>query len=115
MKTTNLDIKSLKKNLIKLRDDLLKVEQTGEEAAQTVEFVQSRVGRLSRMGALQAQSMSVETKRRWTLKIQRIDSALQRMVNGKFGSCIRCKKEIPAGRLEFDATILLCVLCANKK
>ena len=52
------------KKLLGLKKSLLKAEETGEEAEQTVELDQTRVGRLSRMDAMQAQAMSKETGRR---------------------------------------------------
>lgn len=103
-----------KEKLLKLRGDLLKTVQTGNEAAKTVELDQSRVGRLSRMDALQAQAMSVESKRRRSIKIQQIDSALQRIDKDEYGLCLHCEEEIDPKRLGIDPTILLCIHCANK-
>ena len=68
-----------RKALIELRQSLLAAEETGEEAEQTVELDQARVGRLSRMDAMQAQSMSKETGRRRRQKMMQIESALRRM------------------------------------
>jgi DnaK suppressor protein len=109
-----MDTASFRKKLLKLRDELLQTEQTGNEAAQIVELDQSRVGRLSRMDALQGQAMSIESKRRRSLKIQRIDAALQRIDRDEFGFCLYCGKEIDPKRLEFDPTSFLCIHCANK-
>ena len=100
--------------LISLRNELLEIEQTGNEAAQTVELDQSRVGRLSRMDALQAQAMSIESKRRREIKIKRIDAALQRIEKDEFGLCLRCEEEINPKRLEVDPSAPLCIDCANK-
>jgi DnaK suppressor protein len=68
-----VDLEYFREKLLKLRDELQEIEQTGSEAAQTVELDQSRVGRLSRMDALQAQAMSIESGRRRNIKIKRID------------------------------------------
>ncbi len=107
-------MESTKEKLLKLRDGLQQIEKTGNEAANTVELDQSRVGRLSRMDAMQAQAMSVESKRRRGIKLQRIDSALQRIDRDEFGFCIKCEEEIDPKRLEFDPTTLLCIYCAKK-
>ncbi len=100
--------------LLALRDELLQVEQSGREAAQPVELDQSRVGRISRMDALQMQAMSIESMRRRELQGQRIEAALQRIDTGTFGICLRCSEGINPKRLEFDPTAHVCIECARK-
>ena len=95
------------------REELNALEATSSEAAQPVELDQSRVGRLSRMDAMQAQAMSMETKRRREIQLARIDSALQRLEANEFGDCLRCGEPIDSKRLEFDPSVILCIECAN--
>ena len=109
------DCVRVKQQLIELRDELLRTEQAGSEGAKTVELDQSRVGRLSRMDALQAQAMSLDAERRRRLTIQRAEAALTRIENGEFGLCVRCEEEINPQRLELDPTTPLCIDCANKE
>jgi DnaK suppressor protein len=109
----NNDIEFFREKLLQLKKELLHVEPAGNEAAQTVELDQTSVGRLSRMDAMQAQAMSIETKRRRSIMLQRIESALKRMDQGEFGLCLRCEEEINPKRLEFDPTTLMCIECAN--
>ncbi len=109
-----MDLAYFKEKLLRLRDELLDVEHAADDATQPVELDQSRVGRLSRMDALQVQAMSRESMRRRNIQIQRIDAALQRIEKGEFGLCRRCGEEIALKRLEFDSTALFCIECANK-
>ncbi len=109
-----MDTEYFREKLIRLRDELQEIEQTGNEAAQTVELDQSRVGRLSRMDALQAQAMSIESGRRRNIKMQRIDAALKRIDKDEFGLCIKCEEEINPRRLEVDPTAPLCIDCAKR-
>ena len=109
-----LDSDGYQRLLIQLRDDLSAVHQSGEEAAQTVELDQSRVGRVSRMDALQSQAMAKDSQQRRTIQLQRIDAALQRIENGEFGHCLRCGEPIAPKRLAFDPTAPLCIDCANQ-
>jgi len=102
-----------KKALIDLREALLKAEETGEQAEQTVELDQTRVGRLSRMDALQAQAMSKETGRRRRQKLLQIEAALRRLENDEYGYCRECGDEIAAARLKVDPTVILCIRCAE--
>ena len=55
--------------LLALKQSLLRAQETGDQAEQTVELDQARVGRLSRMDAMQAQAMSKETGRRRRQKL----------------------------------------------
>ena len=112
MNDTGIDVESLKTRLIEQREMLLDLAESSRKAAQTVELDQSRVGRISRMDALQAQSMAQESDRRRLLALQRIDSALRRIETGDFGSCVACGEPIMASRLEADPGALLCIDCA---
>ena len=109
-----MDKEYFRKKLVKLREELKKIAESGNEAAKTVELDQSSVGRLSRMDAMQAQAMSKESNRRREIKMKRIESALQRIDTDAFGYCVRCEEEIAPKRLEFDPSALLCIECANK-
>ena len=110
---SDIDHATIKSKLLQEREDLKTLDVTSSEAAQPVELDQSRVGRLSRMDAMQAQAMSLEIKRRLEIQITRIDSALQRLESGKFGDCLRCAEPINSKRLEFDLSVVLCIDCAN--
>lgn len=109
-----MDKEHFRNKLLQLREELRQIEESGNEAAKVVELDQSSVGRLSRMDAMQAQAMSIESKRRREIKVKRIESALQRIDNDEFGYCLSCEEEIAPKRLEFDPSALLCIECANK-
>ncbi len=90
------------------------LNETSKQARETVALDQSRVGRLSRMDAIQAQQMASETARRRTVEMQRIKSALLRMEKGDFGYCIHCDEQISHDRLEHDPSVTMCINCAKK-
>ena len=104
----------LRARLIALREELREVEETGKAAADTVELDQGRVGRISRMDALQAQAMSIESNRRRAAQLKRIDAALARMERDEYGDCARCGEEIAPKRLDSDPTVLQCIDCAER-
>lgn len=110
----DLDIQHFKQALLTLQTDLLAVEQSGQEAAQTVELDQTAVGRVSRMDALQGQAMAKESQQRRTIQLQRIEASFQRLEKGIYGLCLRCEEDIHVKRLEFDPTAPLCIDCANQ-
>jgi DnaK suppressor protein len=106
-------IDELKALLLKQRDALIELEQTGTEAAAIVELDQTRVGRLSRMDALQGQAMSQQRERRRELQLHRIAAALKRIERADYGYCAECGEEIAFRRLAFDPATTLCIDCAN--
>jgi DnaK suppressor protein len=107
-------IQVFRERLTQLREELLALEQAGKAASSTVILDQSRVGRLSRMDALQGQAMSQERERRRQIELQKINAALQRIQSGDYGYCSRCDEEIAFRRLEFDPSAALCIVCADK-
>ena len=99
--------------LLDRKQVLLAADETGEQAEQVVELDQARVGRLSRMDAMQAQAMSLETGRRRRQSLVSIDAALLRLEEGDFGDCFECDEAINPKRLEADPTAILCINCAE--
>ncbi len=110
---SDIDRAALRAALETRRADLLRLAATSEESRRPVELDQTRVGRLSRMNALQDQAMQLETERRRQLELQRIDVALERMAEDDFGTCVSCGEEIAAKRLELDPTTPVCIDCAR--
>jgi DnaK suppressor protein len=102
-----------RRRLEALEAELIAQNEVAGDAAGVVELDQSRVGRLSRMDALQSQAMSVETSRRRALLLRRVRSALARIEAGEYGDCLECGGPIPAGRLEIDPATPTCVGCAE--
>ena len=95
------------------RMEILEVMQIGEQSAGTVELDQARIGRLSRMDAIQTQAMSVEIKRRRELQLQQIKTACQRLEKGDYGICVSCEEAISIERLQFDPATPVCIHCAH--
>lgn len=104
----------MRSKLIFLRGQLEAIAQTGSDAAGVVELDQAKVGRLSRMDALQAQAMSQASGRRRDQALKSIQSALARLDNAAFGTCGACDEPIARARLEFDPTATLCIDCATR-
>lgn len=70
-----------------------------EEALRPVELDQTAVGRLSRMDSLQNQGMTRNLHEREQSKLARLEAALKRFRDGRFGLCTICEAELPYGRL----------------
>ena len=89
--------------------------EAGDAAASVVELDQSRVGRLSRMDALQAQSMSQASQRRRVQQLHDIAAALNRIEAGTFGVCLDCDEPINLKRLSFDPSVRCCLGCTTER
>ena len=109
----DIKVDALRARLVEERVELIRAGEADEESRRPVELDQTRLGRLSRMDALQAQAMAIETDRRRGVEMNRIEAALKRFKNGEFGYCRSCDVEIPAKRLEFDPATPFCVDCAG--
>ncbi len=104
----------MRARLLALREELKTATVISDEASQVVELDQARVGRLSRMDAMQAQQMAQASGRRRELMLRRITAALARIDSGDYGVCESCDESINPKRLEFDPTAVLCIQCASK-
>ena len=100
--------------LLELRAELLAAAEAGKESAAVVELDQSKVGRLSRMDAMQAQAMAQASEQRREQTLRQIDAALKRIDDDAYGYCLKCDEAINPKRLEFDPTVTLCIDCASK-
>lgn len=110
-----VDTQGFKQQLLRLQAELKKVEELAKQDANIVELDQSRLGRLSRMDALQSQQMAMETARRQEQQLAKIDGALRRIENGDFGDCFICSVDIDNRRLEIDPTSTRCMACVEKE
>lgn len=86
-----------------------------DKSMQDVELDQTRVGRLSRMDAMQMQQMELELERRQLRELQGLRTALARVDDDGFGECLECGDDINPKRLEIDLTATLCIKCAEKR
>ena len=105
---------SIRRKLKTMRQELEAVADAGDDPAAVVQLDQTRVGRLSRMDALQAQAMAKASGERRAVQLREIDAALRRIDDGSYGDCERCEEAINPRRLDADPTARLCIVCASK-
>ena len=72
------------------------------------------LGRLTRMEAISEKGVNEEMLRQTRARLERLRNALERMDNGTYGICPRCKGEIAFERLRAIPEVVLCVACARK-
>lgn len=110
----DINLKYFKKRLEERLETIIASQESQKKEAAPLELDQARVGRLSRMDAMQQQAMSQAAARLVDLERQRIQSALGLMQSGEYGYCLVCDEEIAEDRLRFDPSILTCIACARK-
>ncbi len=112
MKNSELDL--FKKQLNDLKSELEALQAVQEDPSKPVELDQARVGRLSRMDAMQGQEMAQETARRRQNQLAMIEGALRRIENGEYGVCSVCGEEIDKRRLTVNPATTRCLSCVEE-
>jgi DnaK suppressor protein len=103
-----------------LRADLLALRDTLEaELTHTVEgarpvSLDEPIGRLSRMEAMQQQSMSTAQRTRMRGRLAQVMAALGRLDEGTYGECLRCEEPIAHDRLRIRPEATLCRDCQQQ-
>ena len=105
--------KDIRRRLMDRREQLLSDSAGSSDERAAVELDPTKVGRLSRMDALQMQAMSAALEVRRQQDLKKIEAALKRLDEGEYGYCFKCGEAIAAGRLESDPAAPLCAACAQ--
>ena len=111
--TDGIDLERTRLELEARLADISALAAANAENRATVELDQQSVGRLSRIDAMQQQSLAQETHRRRLGEAQRIRAALARIDKNEFGWCVNCGEEVGERRLALDPTTALCIDCAR--
>ncbi len=114
MGLTDAALAELRALLVERRSAIGVAARTNDAATAVVELDQARIGRLSRMDAMQSQAMSVELKRRNEREVAAIEATLRRMDDDTYGDCLRCDEAIALARLRATPVATLCIECAEK-
>ncbi len=85
-----------------------------ESAIGVVTLDQSAVGRVSRMDAMQQQSMAVSTRAKAEASLRKILKALKRMEVEDFGYCDQCDEPIQFKRLKVQPHASHCLKCQDQ-
>ncbi|TCM87563.1 TraR/DksA family transcriptional regulator [Rhodovulum steppense] len=94
-------------------DGLRQASAATGEARRPVQLDQASVGRLSRMDAMQQQSMAAAQEARRQARGRALEAAIRRIESDEFGWCDLCGEFIGEKRLDVDPTLTRCVGCAR--
>jgi len=71
------------------------------------------IGRISRMDAINNKSVAEASLRQAENKLNSLHRVLSQIDTDDFGVCLKCKQQIPLGRILIRPQSLLCVNCAQ--
>ncbi len=71
------------------------------------------IGRVSRMDAINNKSVAEASLRQSENKLKSLHRVLSQLDTDEFGICLKCKQQIPLGRILIRPQSLLCVNCAQ--
>ncbi|MEH6813577.1 MAG: TraR/DksA family transcriptional regulator [Motiliproteus sp.] len=104
-------LRQVKQLLLQNKQDLDAAIKSAELSSQPVDLDQSKVGRVSRIDAIQQQQLAKANVQ--TLKTQQLlmDKALLRLEAGEYGECLGCGEGILLKRLLIRPESPYCVDC----
>lgn len=82
-----------------------------QDAGKPVELDQTLQGRLSRLDAITQQEMARAGRAHLVTELKRVEAALQRVDQARYGACCRCGLPIEPSRLGADPAAALCMDC----
>ena len=108
-----MNVQAFKKLIMDEIAELDGLSKTSKSGRDPVILDQQSVGRLSRMDAMQQQSMDLAREERRQQRLGILAAALQRIEADDYGYCLRCDEPIKEARLKIDPAVLTCVSCAR--
>lgn len=105
------EVAELQQDLLTLKAELQSQLTDNAEAAAPVELDQTRVGRLSRMDAMQMQAQQQAEQERHQQQLQKVAIALQKIADEDYGYCQQCDEPIGFARLKVRPEASLCIRC----
>lgn len=98
--------------LVNLVEELESHLNATEDGAKPVDLDEP-IGRLSRMEAMQQQSMAKANRQRAEIRLRQVRAALANIDEGDYGFCNKCEEPIPVKRLEVYPESPLCLECQS--
>jgi len=97
-----------------LQEELRSALKPLADGARTVDLDQP-IGRLTRVDALQQQSMAKANRQSAQVRLRQVEAALKRTEQGTYGCCLDCDEPIGRARLEVRPEAFLCIGCQEER
>ena len=96
--------------LAELESELQQLLESTKEGARPVDL-DTPIGRLSRMDAMQQQAMVLANRSAHELRLRQVRRALKKAEDGEYGACLRCEEPIGIARLRARPEAHFCRGC----
>ena len=110
---TTEQMADLRETLERLRAELGQLLEATREGTRPVELDEP-IGRLTRMDAIQQQSVSAANRRSIDLRLRQVQQALELIGRGDYGLCLRCEDPIGYPRLAARPESPYCLDCQDE-
>jgi len=111
---TEDELAELYQGLLRLREELSEVLTSARESSKPVDL-DNPIGRLSRVDALQQQSMAKAHRQRVETRLRLTAQALELYKKGDYGFCRFCEEPIGYKRLKARPESPMCVACQTER
>lgn len=108
------ELRALQAALEALREELRAFVDASDAGSRPVDLNEP-IGRLSRMDAMQQQSMAKANRLAATRRLAAVEAALRRIETEEYGSCLRCEEPVGFKRLEVQPEAALCIACQSRR
>lgn len=108
------EIETLRLALVALKGELSASIDASNEESRPVDLDQP-IGRLSRVDAMQQQSMVAANRRAAQLRERQVEAALGRIDEGEYGDCQSCGEAVGLRRLEAAPEAPFCLACQGRR
>jgi len=110
---TEAQVGQLAAELRALREAIRQALDAGADGTRPVDLDQP-IGRVSRIDAIQQQSMAKASRRNHERRLQQVVAALSAIDRGAYGACRRCEEAIGYARLKVRPETPLCRGCQGR-
>ena len=115
MKELNVQqLACLNQKLLAQQSELGQLLKNKEADAQPVALDQSAVGRVSRIDAIQQQSMALANRANYLRRFKLVCKALKSIELNEYGYCQQCGELITYARLQLQPEVSFCIVCQTK-
>ena len=111
---TEQQLDELRTDLMKLQEEFKVLLEDTAKGTETVSLDQP-IGRLSRMDAMQQQSMAQANTRIARQRLAQVGAALTRYDQDEYGLCVDCGEDIGFGRLKARPESPFCLECQKQR
>jgi DnaK suppressor protein len=111
---SDVQLSELAADLRALQDELRSLLEMSKDGVKPVDLDEP-IGRVSRMDAIQQQSMAASNREAAKVRLGQVGAALSAIDGGDYGYCAACEEPIGFRRLKAKPETRMCVACQGAR